>query len=159
MKFLVSKKLIDNRPLYLSVLWMLAFIIIALSLNVAAKGIEFGITPSQWISHILGNEEQFIEPLAMKDLLLALHTELFGLILVFILLSALLMRTSRAKELKITILIFGITTLLLYVFGLIASLWVGSIATTLSYGAFVLFHLVMTLSTVDTVVLIFRKRF
>jgi hypothetical protein len=159
MKFIVSKKLIDNRALYLSVLWMLTFLIIALSLNVVAKGIDFGTTPTQWMGHILGNEEQFIEPLAMKDLLLSLHTELFGLILVFILLNALLMRTSRTKELKITILILGITTLLLYVFGLIASLWIGRIAITLSYGAFALFHLVMTLSAVDTLLLLLRKRF
>ncbi|OZA01710.1 MAG: hypothetical protein B7X89_12230, partial [Sulfuricurvum sp. 17-40-25] len=105
MKFIVSKKLIDNRALYLSVLWMLVFLIVALALNVTAKEINFGITPTQWVSTILGNEEEFIDPLGLNDLLLSLHTDLFGLILIFILITSLLIRTSRPKALKLIILL------------------------------------------------------
>lgn len=159
MKFIVSKKLIDNRAVYLSVLWMVLFIIVALSLNIVAKEIDFGSSPAMWISHVLGNEAEFIEPLTIKDLLLILHTELFGLILVFILISALLMRTSRGKELKMGILIVGVMALLFYTLGLLASLWVGSIAIILSYGGFALFHLLMTLSAADILILLLRKRF
>jgi len=159
MKFIVSKKIIDNRPLYLSVLWMTIFLIVALSLTIVAKGIDFGSFPTMWIGHVLGNEAEFIEPLTIKDLLLILHTELFGLILVFILISALLMRTSRTKELKMGILVLGMIALLFYALGLLASLWVGSFAIILSYGGFVLFHLLMTLSAVDILILLLRKRF
>ena len=159
MKFIVSKKIIDNRAVYVSVLWMVLFLIVALSLNVVAKWIDFGSSPAMWIGHVLGNEAEFTEPLTMKDLLLTLHTELFGLILVFILISALLMRTSRAKELKMGILVLGVVALLIYLLGLLASLWIGSFAITLSYGGFALFHLLMTLSAVDVLMLLLRKRF
>jgi hypothetical protein len=159
MKFIVSKKVIDNRALYTSVLWMVLFLIIALVLNLIAKGIDFGSTPAQWIGHILGNEAEFTEPLAMKDLLLTLHTELFALILLFILISAMLMRTSRSKTLKTSLLIFGVSSLLLYPLGLLASFWVGNITIMLSWGGFVLFHLLMIGSALDILILLLRKRF
>lgn len=158
MKFIVSKKIIDNRALYVSVLWMVPFLIIALALSVIAKGIDFGITPDLWSSHILGNEAEFSEPLAMKDLLLSLHTELFGLILIFILISALLMRTSRAKELKMAILVTAIIALLLYPIGVLSSLVGGSFTILIAWGGFLAFHLVMVGSSVDILILLLRKQ-
>lgn len=159
MKFIVSKKIIDNRALYVSVLWMLLFLLVALGLSLAAKGIDFGMTPLMWANTVLGNEDEFIEPLLVSDLLLSLHIDLFGLILVFILISALVVRTSRSKVLKITLLSFGIGSLLLYAIGLIASLWIGSFAITLSWGGFVLFHLLMSGSALDLLILLLRKKF
>lgn len=159
MKFIVSKKIIDNRALYVSVLWMLLFLLVALGLNLAAKGIDFGVTPAMWANTVLGNEDEFIEPLLVSDLLLSLHTDLFGLILVFILISALVVRTSRSKVLKITLLSSGIGSLLLYAIGLIASLWIGSFAVTLSWGGFILFHLLMSGSALDLLILLLRKKF
>ncbi|MDP3302026.1 MAG: hypothetical protein Q8S36_08695 [Sulfuricurvum sp.] len=159
MKFIVSKKLIDNRALYMSVLWMVIFLVVALCLNVVAKGIDFGVTPTQWIGHALGNEAEFIDPLTIKDLLLTLHTELFGLILLFILISALLMRTSRSRTLKMVLLLSGIASLLIYPLGLLASLYLGSFAILLAWGAFILFHLLMIGSAIDILILLLRKRF
>lgn len=138
---------------------MLIFLIIALGLSLAAKGIGFGTTPVMWVNTVLGNEEEFIEPLLVTDLLLSLHTDLFGLILVFIIISALVMRTSRSKALKITLLFTGITSLLLYSIGLIASLWIGNFAITLSWGGFLLFHLLMSGSALDLLILLIRKKF
>lgn len=159
MKFIVSKKIIDNRPLYVSVLWMLIFLIIALGLSLTAKAIDFGMTPAMWVNTVLGNEEEFIEPLLVSDLLLSLHTDLFGLILVFIIISALIMRTSRSKALKITLLLTGVASMILYSIGLIASLWIGSLAITLSWGGFLLFHLLMSGSALDLLILLLRKKF
>lgn len=159
MKFIVSKKLIDNSALYVSVLWMTIFLVIALVLNLIAKSIDFGMTPQLWTSHILGNEAEFIEPLLINDLLLTLHTELFGLILVFILISSLFMRTSRSKKLKITLLLSGVVTLLLYPLGLLASLACGNFTIILAWGGFVLFHLLMIGSALDILILLLRKRF
>lgn len=158
MKFIVSKKIIDNRALYVSVLWMLVFLIVAMGLSVAAKGIDFGITPAAWADTVLGNAEEFIEPLSVSDLLLSLHTDLFGLILIFILISALVVRTSRSKIVKITLLLNGVGSLLLYAVGLIASHWIGSFATMLSWGGFVLFHLLMSGSALDLLILLVRKK-
>ena len=159
MKFIVSKKIIENRALYVSVLWMVIFLFVALVLNAVAKGIDFGVTPAMWVSTVLGNEAEFIEPLLMSDLLLSLHTDLFGLILIFILISALLIRTSRSKGFKLTALFLGITALLLYSIGLIASLWIGSFGVIVSWGGFFFFHLLMSVCALDILILLIRKKF
>ena len=159
MKFIVSKKIIENRAVYTSVLWMVVFLLIAMVLSLIAKEIDFGTTPAQWMNTVLGNEAEFIDPMTMKDILLTLHTELFGLILIFVLISALLMRTSRSKNLKMAILLSGISTLLLYPIGLLASLYIGSFAILLAWGAFILFHLLMVGSAMDILILLLRKRF
>lgn len=159
MKFIVSRKIIDNRALHTSVLWMVIFLLMAMVLNAVAKGIDFGITPAMWVTAIAGNEAEFIEPLAMKDLLLTLHTDLFGLILVFIVISALQMRTYRPKSLKIILLLSAVISILLYAIGLLVSLWVGNFAILLSWVGFFLFHLLMIGSAVDILILLVRKRF
>ena len=138
---------------------MLVFLIVALALNTTAKAIDFGITPAQWMNTILGNEAEFIDPLGLSDLLLSLHTDLFGLILIFILITALLIRTSRPKSFKLAVLLLGVIALLLYGAGLIASLWIGNIAIVASWGGFVLFHLLMSLCALDILILLLRKRF
>ena len=102
MKFLISKKLIDNKSLYASVVWMVSFLILALLLNMGVKIIDFGVSPQDWVSSIMGTEEEFIDPMLLSDLLLTLHTDLFGLILVFVLASALMMRTSHSQMFKLT---------------------------------------------------------
>jgi hypothetical protein len=159
MKFIVSKKLIDNRVLYTSVMWMVIFLIVALLLNGVAKGIEFGITPSMWINTVLGNEAEFMEPLLLSDLLLSLHTDFFGLILTFILVSALAVRTSRSPKFKISTLLLGVTTLLFYGIGLIASVWIGNAGVVVSWGGFVFFHLLMIGCALDVLILLSRKKF
>ncbi len=138
---------------------MVIFLLIAMVLNLVAKGIDFGTTPAQWINTIFGNEAEFLDPLTIKDLLLTLHTELFGLILLFVLISALLMRTSRSKNLKMPLLLSGIVSLVIYPLGLLASLSIGNFAISLAWGAFVLFHLLMIGSAMDILILLLRKRF
>lgn len=159
MKFVVSKKLIDNRVLYMSVLWMVIFFIVALVLNGVAKGIDFGMTPAMWSNTVLGNEAEFIDPLGLSDLLLSLHTDLFGLILVFIFITALLMRTSRSKNVKIALLLLSVTALLSYGIGLIASVWFGKVGIMMSWGGFVFFHLLMIGCSLDILILLLRKKF
>ena len=159
MKFIVSKKIIDNRTLYFSVLWMVIFLILALILSATVKGIDFGITPTQWVSAILGNEAEFIDAMLPSDVLLSIHTDLFGLILIFILISALLMRTSHSKNFKMTLLVLATSTLLLYPAGLLLSLWIGSFCVILAWGSFILFHLLMIGCALDILILLLRKRF
>lgn len=159
MQFIVSKKIIDNRTLYLSVLWMLIFLIVALALNITAKEIDFGMTPTQWVNTVMGNEAEFIDPLGLSDLLLSLHTDLFALILIFILITALLIRTSRPRSLKLAILLLGVTALLLYGIGLIASLWIGNIGVIASWVGFIVFHLLMGGCTLDILILLLRRKF
>jgi hypothetical protein len=94
-----------------------------------------------------------------SDVLLSVHTDLFGFILIFILISALLMRTPHSKNFKMTLLVLAVSTLLLYPVGLLLSLWIGSFCILLAWSGFVLFHLLMIGSAIDIFILLLRKRF
>jgi hypothetical protein len=159
MKFLISKKLIDNKSLYASVVWMVSLLIIAIALNMGVKIIDFGVSPQDWVNSIMGNEEEFIDPLGLSDLLLSLHTDLFGLILVFVLTSALMMRTSHSQRFKTITMTLGVSSLLAYASGVIASLWFGAFCITIGWGGFGVFHLLMMGLLLNILVLLIRKKF
>jgi hypothetical protein len=159
MKFLISKKLIDNKSLYTSVVWMVIFLILAMALNLGVKIIDFGVSPQDWVNSIMGNEEEFIDPLGLSDLLLTLHTDLFGLILVFVLSSALIMRTSHSQRFKITTITLGVLSLLAYAIGVIVSLWLGTFCIWIGWGGFAAFHLLMIGLLFNILILLVSKKF
>jgi len=159
MKFLISKKLIDNKSLYVSVVWMVSFLILAMVLNIGVKIIDFGVGPQGWVNSILGNEEEFIDPMGLSDLLLNLHTDLFGLILVFVLTCALMMRTSHSQMFKMTMMTLWVVALLAYAIGVIASFWLGTFCITIGWGGFAAFHLLMLGLLSNILILLVRKKF
>ncbi len=159
MKFLISKKLIDNKSLYASVVWMVSFLILALVLNLGVKIIDFGVSPQDWVNIIMGNEEEFIDPMLLSDLLLSLHTDLFGLILVFVLTCALMMRTSHSQMFKLTTMTLGVGTLLAYTIGVIVSLWLGTFCIWIGWGGFAAFHLLMIGLLLNILILLVSKKF
>ncbi|OZA01853.1 MAG: hypothetical protein B7X89_11805, partial [Sulfuricurvum sp. 17-40-25] len=87
------------------------------------------------------------------------HTDLFGLILIFILITSLLIRTSRPKALKLIILLVGVSALLLYGIGLVSSVWIGSVGIIASWIGFIVFHLLMSGCAMDILILLLRKKF
>lgn len=159
MKFIAGKKLSDNRTLRATILWMLFALVIAMALSIAAKGIEFGFTPQEWIKRVLGNEAEFIEPLQFKDLLLGVHTDLFGLIITFIIIASLYTRTAHSEVVKIGYMALSIITLFLYPIGLLLSGTFGSIGVTVSLGAFMIFHLLTIIASLDLLIAMMRKRY
>ncbi len=137
---------------------MMALFIVALGLSLSAKAIDFGLSPAAWINTVMGNEEEFIDPMLLSDLLLSLHTDLFGLILVYVLVGAVMVRTSRSQMSKIVRLLGALSALLLYPLGLIAALWIGEIGVMVSWSGFVVFHGVMLGCTLDMLLLLLRKK-
>ena len=121
MKFIASKKLSDNQSLRLVMTWMVITLIITLGLNIIVKSIDYGISPEQWVNTVLGNSEKFIDPIALNDLLLRVHIDLFTLILIYILIGSLYIRTSHPKSLKLGFLSISLIALILYPIMLIVS--------------------------------------
>jgi hypothetical protein len=158
MKFIASKKLSDNATLRAVIIWMLIALILAMGLNLAAKSIDYGTTLTQWENTILGNEVEFIDPLSFNDLLLTVHTELFGLLLVFILIASLSARTSRPVIVKMGFLSMTLLTLLLYPVALLTTPWFGSIGVVIAASAFLLFHVLMIASGADLLIALMRNR-
>lgn len=158
MKFIAGKKLSDNGALRQIMIWMLFLLILAMGLSLSVKGIEYGLNPSEWCNTVLGNEVEFIDPLGFKNLLLAVHTDLFGLIITLILIASLYMRSARSIVVKSTFLSLVLSALLLYPAGLLLSPISGSIAVTIGIGGFILFHLLIIATSTDLLVLLFRRK-
>ncbi|MDD4855661.1 MAG: hypothetical protein PHQ22_03305 [Sulfuricurvum sp.] len=158
MKFIASKKLSDNSVLRVVILWMLIALILAMGLSITAKAIDYGISPVQWSRTILGNPNEFIEPLVFNDLLLSIHTDLFGFIITFILIASIYARTSRSTRIKIGFFTLSLVSLLLYPLALLSSPLSGSIGVTIAFGLFLFFHNLIILGSVDLIILLIRKK-
>jgi len=158
MKFLASKKLSDNAPLRLVMIWMLLGLFIASIMNIIQKSIDFGITPLQWSAAILGDEEQFLEPMAYQDILLSLHTDLFGLILLFILISSMGVRLNVSNRLKMLILGSSVLSLLLYPLFMLSTPLMQSAGVIASIVSFLIFHLLMIFMDLYSLLELIRKK-
>lgn len=158
MKFIASKKLSDNTTLRTVMIWMLVTLTLAMLLSLTAKSIDYGTAPAQWKNTILGNEAQFIDPLGFNDLLLAVHTDLFGLILIFILIASLIVRTPYSVVMKMGILSIALTSLLLYPSALLMIPWLGAIGVMIAATAFILFHTLMIASALNLLFLLLRRK-
>ncbi|MGZ5207543.1 MAG: hypothetical protein ACXWB0_00830 [Sulfuricurvum sp.] len=158
MKFIASKKLSNNTALRTVMIWMLITLTLAMVLSLTAKSIDYGTTPAQWKNTILGNEAEFIDPLNVNDLLLAVHTDLFELILVFILIASLIVRTPYSIVIKMGILSIALTSLLLYPSALLMIPWLGASGVMIAAIAFILFHILMIASALNILFLLLRRK-
>lgn len=158
MKFIATKKLSDNTTLRAVILWMVFSLILAMGLSLTAKSIDYGTTPEQWKNTILGNEAEFIDPLTLKELLLSAHTDLFGLILIFILIASLVVRTPHSVVTKIGFMGIGVISLLLYPSALLTIPWFGAGGVMIAAAAFILFHLLMIAAGLNLLVLLLGRK-
>lgn len=158
MKFMVSKKLSDNASLRIVLIWMVGALMIAMGLSLAAKAIEYGTVPQQWQNAVLGNEAEFIDPLTLEERLLRVHTDLFSLILVFILIASLMMRTSYSTTVKMAFLAMALGALILYPTMLLGSSWLGNTAVIIAGGSFAVFHGVMLASAGVILIALMRSK-
>ncbi|MDD5052285.1 MAG: hypothetical protein PHO27_06085 [Sulfuricurvum sp.] len=158
MKFVASKKLSNNLSLRLVMIWMVFSLTIALGLNLVSKSIDYGTSPSQWSHTVLGNPEEFTDPMSLNDILLAVHTDLFTLILIYILLASLYVRSSHPTSFKISFLSFSLAGLILYPTMLISAFWIGTFGVKLAGSAFILFHTLMLLVAFWLLVALLRRK-
>jgi len=159
MKFLASKKLSDNSVMRSIIIGMLLSLILAMMLSLSAKGIDYGISPKEWSATVLGNEAEFIDPMSFNDLLLGIHTDLFALILTFILIASVYARRGRSRVVMIGFLTLSLLSLLTYPIGMLFSSMIGSVGVTLSLGGFIVFHLLMIMGGLDSLIGLLRKKF
>lgn len=158
MKFIASKKLSDNTVMRSIIIWMLLSLIFAMVLSVTAKGIGYGISLDEWVGTVLGNEAEFIDPMTFNDLLLGIHTDLFGLIIVFILIASVYARAGRRRVITMSFLTLSLLSLLLYPIAMLISSVIGSIGVVISMSAFILFHLLMIMGSIDVLIGLLRKK-
>lgn len=139
-------------------IWMLLTLITAMGLNLTAKAIDYGTDPAQWEKSILGNEAEFADPLSLNELLLRVHTDLFALILIFILVAALAVRTSHSLRVKMGFLTITLTGLILYPLSLLMTPWLGSGGVFTAAAAFLVFHGFMIVGALDILITLLRGK-
>ena len=113
----------------------------------------------EWSATILGNEAEFIDPMSFNDLLLGIHTDLFGLIITFVLIASVYARMGRSRVMMIGFLTLSLLSLLTYPIGMLFSLLLGSAGVILSLSAFILFHSLMIMGGLDSLIGLLRKKF
>ncbi|AFV96692.1 MULTISPECIES: hypothetical protein [unclassified Sulfuricurvum] len=158
MKFVVSKKLSESPVMRIILIWMFIALGSVLILNLIAKAIDYGTDLEGWTTVILGNEMEFIDPIPLNDLVLQIHTDLFALIMIFVMIAAVLGRSSFSHRLKAFLLGIALVGLLLYPLGWLSISWFGSVSVAIGAFGFILYHTVMLMSTSILIVGLIRKR-
>lgn len=100
MKFIVSRDLRENRFLSNVLVFFLFQILLFIAFNVLYESHKWGLYPSEIITNILGNEELFVSPLSLVDILVNIHIELFMYLFMQTMLIVIFFRTSYSERAK-----------------------------------------------------------
>lgn len=157
MKFITTKKISQNETIALLVKWMLVLFMVAVALNVGSKIVEFGVTPSAWVLKIGGNADEFVEPMAYNELLFLLHSDLFLLIMLYVLIASLYVRLPHASKTKHSVLLLGVVLILVYSVGLLLASMVGFGAIASAWAAFFALHLLFFINLVELLVAMLKR--
>ena len=76
MKFLISKNLSKQSPIFPPLVGLLLFFLIGIAYNFAYIHSKISLVPQTILENILGDEEAFIEPILPEELLAIVHVEL-----------------------------------------------------------------------------------
>jgi len=151
MKFLVTKELEQNRLLTLQILWLTAILTLFLFSDIVLHHYQVGLTPTQALESILGNEEAFLEPMILSALLERIHIDIFISMITLMLLVVIYIRVSKDSKNKMIHLAF--LSAILAPVSLLIGYFYGEIFIFLWLGLFVVWHLCALYFSVK----IFRK--
>lgn len=151
MKFLVTKELEQNRLLTLQVLLLTAILTLFIFSDMVLHHYQIGLTPTQALETLLGNEEAFLEPMLLTALLERIHMDIFISMITLMLLVVIYIRLSKNRKNKMIHLSF--LSAILAPISLLLGYFYGEIFIFLWLGLFVLWHLCALYFSV----IIFRK--
>jgi len=156
MKFTVSKDLRKNIVMRNLLIAFSIITLLFLALDITAKTLRFGASISEIKANILGNEEEFLEPLSMISALEILHLDLFLAIILLLMISSIFMRVDakfKAGLLSSTML-FSIISFSSF-FG---ALFFGELFVTISVVTFILWHLGAAWIVLISLIWLFKKQ-
>lgn len=134
MQFLDKSKELNKNPLlkYL-ILFLVLTLLIYLGLDILLHQQQIGLTLTTAHNTILGNEEEFLDPILFDTLLERTHFNIFSSMLTLMLLALILIRLNpKPKQQQIIIhvafitsILSHVTLLLTYVHAFFIMLWIG----------------------------------
>jgi len=147
MKFIVTKELKNNKQLKYLILFLLFGMGLFLIFDVANHAFLIGSNPSEITSTLLGNKEEFIEPILIQTLLQIIHADIFFSLIILILLSLIYLRISEKNSILIHVVF--ISSLLSHI-SLLTIYWLGINFVLIWLTLFMLWHvLAVTLIAVS----------
>ncbi len=156
MKFFVSSNFKKNRHLRFAVLALLLFLFTFTLSDISVFLHSFGLD-AKTISHTLwGNEEEFIEPLNALDFFTYLHTELFFMALIFIILASLIHRLYKKSRFRQLLLLLMLLAMISTTLGLFFGYYKYIIAIHIALTASYLWHAMVVVFSLDIAWGLFR---
>lgn len=140
MKFLVTKHIHTNKTFVLLLTFYALLMLLYFVGDLFYLGHFFGSTPEAIRLSILGNPEEFTEPMSLVTLLEQIHIGLFLAILALFSTMAILLRLQLSNAHKSLLVFVGMGALLLSALSLLATAFVACYFSYLLYGATLLWH-------------------
>lgn len=107
MKFLKKNKEFDKNPLLKKLILFLVFtLLLFLGLDVLLHHHQIGLTLETATDTILGNEEEFLDPILFDSLLERVHADILSAMIVLMLLATILIRLSSQSKQRLVHLSF-----------------------------------------------------
>ncbi len=139
MRFLITKELKDNKLLKLLIISLVSFFILFLILDVLLHHYQIGLSISSATETILGNEENFIEPIIFDALLERVHIDIFISMILITLITLIYIRVDK-KAYNILIHLLFISAIISQII-LILSYYYGDLLVISWILLFLLWHL------------------
>ncbi len=157
MKFLATKELKDNTFLKNLLGGLLVLITLFLFLDLLLHHVQIGLSFQSAITTLLGNEEEFIEPLLFDSLLIMIHTNLFFSMLLLLILSAIWIRVSKqpkaSKPFLHALFLLAIFAPIFLLLGYFFGAWGIKIWVVM----FVLWHILALLMSAQTLIRLYKN--
>ena len=107
MKFLERNKEFDKNPLLKKlILFLICTLLLFLGLDVLLHHHQIGLTLATATDTILGNEEEFLDPILFDSLLERVHADILSAMIVLMLLATILIRLSSQSKQRLVHLSF-----------------------------------------------------
>ena len=145
MKFLVTKELWHNQLLKWLVVLLVVMLLLFLVSDVLLHHFQIGLEPSKAIETILGNEEEFTDPILFDALLERVHIDLFTSTITLMLLAVIYVRVTPQSSLKSLPIHLSFLTAILSHITLIGGFYAGEVLIQLWVLLFVVWHILALL--------------
>ncbi len=156
MKFLTTKELNENEFLKYLIAGLLLFFVLFLISDVALHHLQIGLNFKEACSLILGNEEEFIEPILLETLLLTVHIDLFFSMLLLLCLTAISIRVFKRANPTFWFLNALYISAMLAPLLLISSYFLGEIVVMTWIVVFIIWHVLALFLSLKTLYAVFK---
>ena len=142
MKFLVTKELWHNQLLKWLVVLFVNILILFLLSDILLHHYQIGLEFSKAIETIMGNEEEFLDPILFDALLERVHIDIFTSTITLMLLAVIYVRLVPQNRLKSMPIHFSFLTAILSHMALMAGFYFGELFIELWIVFFIAWHII-----------------